>query len=252
MPQQADVEKVLAFGRDLMAEPAPAAHLPVHCHAGISRSTASMMLILAQARPDLAAKEIVAHVVRIRPRAWPNLRMLEMGDALLRRNGQMVAGRARPLSRGRPAAAGVEAVHPRSGPRPRDFELKPDFVTAASGDSPPAFRTNSETRPSPSPVFRLVNTNGSLAAHPARRGPSRRGPPRQRGQVGLVDDQQVALADARPALARDLVAARRRRSHRCESASSGLKVAARLSPPDSMRQIKVGGPLAQFGRPPPG
>lgn len=91
LPQQADVEKVLAFGRDLMAEPAPAAHLLVHCHAGISRSTASMMLILAQARPDLAAKEIVACVVRIRPRAWPNLRMLEMGDALLRRNGEMVA-----------------------------------------------------------------------------------------------------------------------------------------------------------------
>jgi predicted protein tyrosine phosphatase len=91
MPQQADVENLLAFGRDLMAEPTPAAHLLVHCHAGISRSTASMMLILAQARPDLSAKEIVAQVVRIRPRAWPNLRMIEMGDALLRRNGEMVA-----------------------------------------------------------------------------------------------------------------------------------------------------------------
>jgi predicted protein tyrosine phosphatase len=91
LPQQADVENVLAFGRDLMAEPAPERHLLVHCHAGISRSTASMMLILAQARPQATGKDIVAHVVQIRPRAWPNLRILEIGDALLGRKGDLVA-----------------------------------------------------------------------------------------------------------------------------------------------------------------
>jgi predicted protein tyrosine phosphatase len=91
MPQQADVENLLAFGRDLLTEPAPAAHLLVHCHAGISRSTASMMLILAQARPEVAGRDIVAQVVRIRPRAWPNLRILEIGDALLGRSGEIVA-----------------------------------------------------------------------------------------------------------------------------------------------------------------
>ena len=91
LPQKADVENLLAFGRDLLAEPAPAAHLLVHCHAGISRSTASMMLILAQARPEIAAPDVVAHVVGIRPRAWPNLRILEIGDALLGREGEIVA-----------------------------------------------------------------------------------------------------------------------------------------------------------------
>ena len=45
-PQSADVERVLTFGRDLLAEPRPTAHLLVHCHAGISRSTASMVLII--------------------------------------------------------------------------------------------------------------------------------------------------------------------------------------------------------------
>jgi hypothetical protein len=30
-------------------------------------------------------------VARMRPRAWPNLRMLEFGDALLGRNGEIVA-----------------------------------------------------------------------------------------------------------------------------------------------------------------
>lgn len=45
-PQPGHVEAILALGRDLLAEPARPAHLLVHCHAGISRSTASMVLIL--------------------------------------------------------------------------------------------------------------------------------------------------------------------------------------------------------------
>jgi predicted protein tyrosine phosphatase len=87
MPTEDHVAALLAFGRDLMAEPPQDAHLLVHCHAGISRSTASMALILAQHRPDLSAEAILAEVLRIRGKAWPNLRMLEMGDAMLRRGG---------------------------------------------------------------------------------------------------------------------------------------------------------------------
>src|ERR1700759_4009373 len=41
-PREGDVARLLAFGRDLMAEPPNDGHLLVHCHAGISRSTASM------------------------------------------------------------------------------------------------------------------------------------------------------------------------------------------------------------------
>src|SRR5205823_14193730 len=41
-PQQADVERLLAFGHELI-EGLPA-HLLVHCHAGVSRSTASAAL----------------------------------------------------------------------------------------------------------------------------------------------------------------------------------------------------------------
>ena len=33
-------------------------------------------------------------VARMRPRAWPNLRILEFGDALLERNGEIVAAAA--------------------------------------------------------------------------------------------------------------------------------------------------------------
>jgi predicted protein tyrosine phosphatase len=99
IPSRRDVEEILAFGRDLAAEPSSNAHLVVHCHMGISRSTAAMTLILAQ----------VAEVLRIRSRAWPNLRIIELGDALLGRNGAIVAAvqrvhreqqlRIRPLKR---------------------------------------------------------------------------------------------------------------------------------------------------------
>ncbi|MEA2737971.1 MAG: hypothetical protein QOH05_1278 [Acetobacteraceae bacterium] len=127
-PREGDVVRLLAFGRDLMAEPPNDAHLLVHCHAGISRSTASMALILAQGLPAVSAHEIMREIVLIRPKAWPNLRIVEMGDAMLGRNGEIVAAAAevyrtqleiRPHlavfmtlgRRGREVAAGKEINH---------------------------------------------------------------------------------------------------------------------------------------------
>jgi len=88
-PARADVERLLAFGREL--GDAPGAHLLIHCQAGVSRSTAAAALILIQARPDCPAREALEAVSQIRPRAWPNLRILEFGDQLLGRNGEIVA-----------------------------------------------------------------------------------------------------------------------------------------------------------------
>jgi predicted protein tyrosine phosphatase len=90
-PGEEHVSALLAFGRDLMAEPPPEAHLLVHCHAGVSRSTASMALLLAQGLPGIEAERVFGEVLRIRPQAWPNLRIVEMGDALLGRGGALVA-----------------------------------------------------------------------------------------------------------------------------------------------------------------
>ena len=87
-PESLDVEQLLTFGRDLTE--ARGTHLLVHCHAGVSRSTAAATLILAQRRPDRPAEEALLAVVRQRPRAWPNLRILELGDALLERRGEIV------------------------------------------------------------------------------------------------------------------------------------------------------------------
>ena len=91
VPREEHVAALLRFGRDLAAEPPPSAHLLVHCHAGISRSTAAMALVLAQALPHLPAERIMAELLRIRAKAWPNLRLVEMGDAALGRGGELVA-----------------------------------------------------------------------------------------------------------------------------------------------------------------
>jgi predicted protein tyrosine phosphatase len=90
-PRAEDVAAILAFGRGLVQEPPGQTHLLVHCHAGVSRSTAAMALILAQAFPNLPGRDIMQGVLRIRPQAWPNLRIIEIGDALLDRKGEIIA-----------------------------------------------------------------------------------------------------------------------------------------------------------------
>lgn len=88
-PQEEHVARILELGRHLIAEPRTG-HLLVHCHAGVSRSTAAMTMILAQANPALPAAQAMAAVAEIRPQAWPNLRMIEMADRLLGRHGELI------------------------------------------------------------------------------------------------------------------------------------------------------------------
>jgi predicted protein tyrosine phosphatase len=93
-PQREHVAEILRFGRGLSGRQGEDTHLLVHCHAGVSRSTAAMTLILAQALPEVSANRIFREVLRIRPQAWPNLRILEFGDAMLGRRGELVAAAA--------------------------------------------------------------------------------------------------------------------------------------------------------------
>ena len=88
-PTREDVERLLIFGREV-SETADA-HLLVHCRAGVSRSTAAAALILMQANPAWPASAALDAVAASRPRAWPNLLILEFGDALLGRNGEIAA-----------------------------------------------------------------------------------------------------------------------------------------------------------------
>lgn len=91
LPQREDVAAILRFGRDFEQAGTGEGHLLIHCHMGVSRSTAAMTMLLAQAHPDQDEREIADHIRSIRPIAWPNLRMVSFADDLLGREGRLVA-----------------------------------------------------------------------------------------------------------------------------------------------------------------
>lgn len=93
LPGRDDVAAILSFGRDAFGGGGDG-HLLVHCHMGISRSTAAMGMLLAEAHPEIGEAEVAARLRAIRPIAWPNLLMVEMADALLGRGGRLVAAAA--------------------------------------------------------------------------------------------------------------------------------------------------------------
>jgi predicted protein tyrosine phosphatase len=90
VPGADEVGQILSFGRDMLTAERVQPHLLIHCQMGVSRSTAAAALLLAQAHPEFSGVDIVDHVVRQRPQAWPNLRIVEIGDNKLGRNGELV------------------------------------------------------------------------------------------------------------------------------------------------------------------
>ncbi len=88
LPDLSIVQAILEFGQRLAAQ--NARRVLVHCHAGVSRSTAAAAILLAQHRPGLEV-EAFAQVRAVRPRSWPNSRLITMADAALAREGRLIA-----------------------------------------------------------------------------------------------------------------------------------------------------------------
>jgi predicted protein tyrosine phosphatase len=97
LPQSEHVAAILAFGHSLAQDVRDdrKLHLLVHCHMGISRSTAAMATLLAQIHPDEHEDEIFARVLHMRPQAWPNCLMIRFADEMLERRGRLTAALAR-------------------------------------------------------------------------------------------------------------------------------------------------------------
>ena len=121
LPRRDHVEAILGFGRSLAADAAGArddGHLLVHCHMGISRSTAAVAMLLAQAHGDAEEDFIFTRLLAVREKAWPNSLMIGFADELLGRGGRLTAalGRlyARQLER-RPEIEEFMRTHGRAG-----------------------------------------------------------------------------------------------------------------------------------------
>jgi predicted protein tyrosine phosphatase len=90
-PERHHVEDLVEFGRELDGAGENLRHLLVHCHAGISRSTAAMATLLARHTPGGGEEGIFARIREIRPIAWPNSRMVDFADDILGRGGRLSA-----------------------------------------------------------------------------------------------------------------------------------------------------------------
>ena len=96
LPDVGHVEAVLAFGRSLTDDTERSnGHLLIHCHMGVSRSTAAMAILLAQVDPEGDEDQVFERLLRIRPKAWPNSRMIGLADHLLGRSGRLTSALAR-------------------------------------------------------------------------------------------------------------------------------------------------------------
>jgi predicted protein tyrosine phosphatase len=86
-PQRWHVEQVIDFGRQIQAE---GGRLLVHCEAGISRSSAAALTVLATWLGAGKEQEAVDRTYAAQPHAWPNSQLVEHADELLERNGALI------------------------------------------------------------------------------------------------------------------------------------------------------------------
>jgi predicted protein tyrosine phosphatase len=80
--------------------------LVINCYAGISRSTASAYIIASALAPKRDEMELARTLRHLSPSATPNPRLIALADALLGREGRMVAAIAS-IGRGADAFEGV-------------------------------------------------------------------------------------------------------------------------------------------------
>jgi predicted protein tyrosine phosphatase len=83
------IQQVLEFGDRVHA--VRDSHLLIHCHAGISRSTAAAAILMAQHAPGQEQAAFL-RLLELRKHGWPNTRMIEFADQLLKRDGALLKG----------------------------------------------------------------------------------------------------------------------------------------------------------------
>ncbi|WP_159588632.1 tyrosine phosphatase family protein [Chelativorans xinjiangense] len=104
-PSRAHVETLLDFAQSWDRR----APMVVHCHAGISRSTAAAYSIAAALQPDHDEMELARELRRRAPSATPNIRIVSFADQILDRRGRMVEA-IRAIGRGTEAYEGTPFV----------------------------------------------------------------------------------------------------------------------------------------------
>ncbi len=110
LPASEHVERLVGF----IGAWHPVRPIVAHSYAGISRSTAAAYITLCALKPDRDEADIAQRMRAASRFATPNARLVEIGDALLGRNGRMVdavraIGRGEFTAENTPFALGLEA-----------------------------------------------------------------------------------------------------------------------------------------------
>jgi predicted protein tyrosine phosphatase len=91
-PAAAHVESLIAFADRVRIDcERRRPRLLVHCHAGISRSTASAYIALAREFGLDRAEEAFQHLLQVTANPWPNRRLVSLADEALKANGKLLA-----------------------------------------------------------------------------------------------------------------------------------------------------------------
>ncbi len=89
--------------------------LLVHCWAGISRSPAAAVIICAALEPSRNVSELASSLRTLSPSATPNIKMIELADAILKLNGRLFdaieeIGRGEDAFEGNPFTLAMTAI----------------------------------------------------------------------------------------------------------------------------------------------
>ena len=106
-PAYEQIEAMLDFARDWDWR----APMVVHCHAGISRSTAAAYVIASFFAREMDEFALARMLRERAPSATPNRRIVALGDRLLAREGRMIRA-IHEIGRGRDAFAGEPFHYP--------------------------------------------------------------------------------------------------------------------------------------------
>ncbi|MDM9648398.1 tyrosine phosphatase family protein [Rhizobium sp. S163] len=85
-PDETHVREIIDFA----AEWDQTAPLIVHCWMGVSRSPAAAVIAALSLRPDQSEEALAQRLRAASPYATPNMRVIEIGDQLLGRDGRLV------------------------------------------------------------------------------------------------------------------------------------------------------------------
>ena len=111
VPGRDHVERLLAFAGNWAKDRDSQRPLAVNCYAGISRSTAAAYIIAAALAPERDEAELAWTLRLAAPSATPNPALVRHADALLGRQGRMIAAIAA-IGRGEDAYEGTPFILP--------------------------------------------------------------------------------------------------------------------------------------------